>query len=50
VLRGTQDQINSVEHGNIQVCERYVCDNEELPRVNSGQILMRGSIITNQNV
>jgi hypothetical protein len=42
VLRGTEDHVHSVEHGNIQGGEMYVCDNEELRRVNSSQVLTRG--------
>jgi hypothetical protein len=42
VLRGTEDHAHSVEHGNIQGGEMYVCDNEELRRVNSSQVLTCG--------
>ena len=42
MLRGTEDHVPSVEHGNIQGGEMYVCGNEELRTVNSIQVLTHG--------
>ena len=42
MLQGTEDHVHYVEKGNIKGGEMYVCDNEELRRVNSSHVLMRG--------
>ena len=44
VLRGTEDHVPSVEHGNIQGGEMYVCGNEGVRRVNSSQVLTRDCV------
>ena len=35
MFRGTVDNVHSVEHGDTQGGEMYVCDNDEIRMVNS---------------
>jgi len=44
VLRGTEDNVHSVELGNIQGGEMYVCGNEELRTVNNSQVHTRDCV------
>ena len=38
MLRETDDNVHSVEQGDILGGEMYVCDNDEIRRVNSSQV------------